>query len=64
MPSSVGASSLRKRLESEVGNRPRDFIISWDFMINREITKSSNTSIAELVGDRERSQHDNWDKTR
>ena len=58
MPSLSGAGSLRTMYESEVDNTPRDFIISWEFMINREITKSSNTAIAELVGDWERPQHD------
>ena len=60
----VRGSSLWTMYESEVDNTPRDFIISWEFMINREITKSSNTAIAELVGDWERPQHDNCDKTR
>jgi hypothetical protein len=50
---SLRASNLRTKFESEVGNTPIDFIKSWDFMIKRDIKKSSNRSIAELVGDRE-----------
>jgi hypothetical protein len=39
------------------------FIKSWDFMMKREITKYSNNSIVELVGERERPQQDNCGKT-
>jgi hypothetical protein len=49
MPSLLGT-----KFESEVDNKPMDFIKSWDFMMKREITKSSNNVIAELVGDMER----------
>jgi hypothetical protein len=41
-----------------------DFIKSWDFIMKRDITKSSNNSIAEFVGDRGRLQQDNCRKTR
>jgi hypothetical protein len=64
MPSSLGTNNLRRNFESEVGNRPIDFIKSWDFIMKRDITKSSNNSIAELVGDRERLQQENCGKTR
>ena len=64
MPLSLGESCLRTNFESEVGNTVMDFIKSWDFMINRGITKSSNSYIVELVRDRKRQQHDNCDKTR
>ena len=64
VPLSLRASSLRTEFESEVGNTPMDFIKSWDFIIKRDIKKSSNNSIAELVGDRECHQHDDCHKTK